>query len=153
MSNTEDFEDPLERLSAYEKKLILAMVPSRSERYRMNNPKLTKVERENLLITIIRERRRLYERNFKQSCKNSGLEPPAVRNVMSEERERPYRPHMHAALSETQDERIRENKLIVSHSYAIENQRREKNNLPQLTEEEDERQKQLRRKRRRGLRL
>lgn len=142
-------KDPFDRLSAYEKKLILSMVPSWSERYRMRNPRLTKAERENLLLTILLERRRLYERCFKHACAGSGVEPPTVRNVLSDERLRRYQPFMNAAIAATADQRILDDKNDSSLRQAAENHRRDKLGLPPLTPEEDYLQRQKRRKARR----
>lgn len=141
--------DPFERLSSYEKKLILTMAPSWSERSRMRNPRLTKPERENLLLTILMERRRLYERCFKQACAGSGVEPPTVRNLMSEERLRRYQPLMNAALSATSDQRIADDSNDRTLRHAAENHRRDKMGLPPLTPEEDYQRRQNRRKTRR----
>ncbi len=142
-------QDPFERLSAYEKKLILSMPPSWSERYRMRNPRLTNPERENLLLTILIERRRLYERCFKQACAGSGVEPPTMRNLMSEDRLRRYQPLFNAAVSATNDQRMEDDKNDWTLRQAAENHRRDKMGLPPLTPEEDYQRRQNRRKTRR----
>jgi hypothetical protein len=141
--------DPFSKLSDYEKKLIISMPPSSSERHRMQNPRLTKPEREDLLVKILLERRRLYERCFKQACAGSGVEPPNVRNVMSEDRLRRYRPFMNAALAASADQRMEDDKNDWTLRQAAENHRREKLGLPPFTEEEDHQRRQKRRKTRR----
>ncbi|MBX9862396.1 MAG: hypothetical protein K2Y42_06540 [Hyphomicrobium sp.] len=142
--------DPFERLSAYEKKLILSMAPSWSERYRMRNPRLTTQEREALLLTILLERRRLYERCFKQACAKSGVEPPTVRNLMSDDRLRSYQPLMNAALSETADQRMEDDKNDWTLRQAAENHRRDKLGLPPLTATDE---LENRNRRRKGKRM
>jgi len=142
-------KDPFERLSAYEKKLILSMPPSWSERYRMRNPRLSKPEREDLLLTILLERRRLYERCFKQACAGSGIEPPTVRNLMSEDRLRRYQPLFNAAVSATNGQRMEDDKNDWTLRQAAENHRRDKLGLPPFNATEDYQNRQKRRKSRR----
>lgn len=142
-------QDPFARLSAYEKKLILSMPPSWSERYRMRNPRLTNPERESLLLTILLERRRLYERCFKQTCAGSGVEPPTVRNLMSEDRLRSFQPFFNAAVSATNEQRMEDDKNDWTLRQAAENHRRDKLGLPPLTATDDYRNRQKRRKARR----
>lgn len=144
--------DPFSRLSAYEKKLLLSMVPSWSERYRMRNPRLSRNERETLLLTILLERRRLFERCFKSACAGSNIEPPTMRNLMSEDRLRRYQPLMNAALAATVEQRMHDDKTDWSLRQAAENHRREKLGLPQPTPEQEEAAYQKRRERRRGMR-
>ncbi|MCV0377485.1 hypothetical protein [Microbacterium sp.] len=144
---------PFARLSDYEKKLLLSMVPSWSERYRMRNPRLTRPERESLLLTILLERRRLYERCFKSLCANSNLEAPTVRDVLSEDRLRRYQPFMNAAIAATVDQRMHDDKADLSLRQAAENYRREKLGLPQPTPEQEEVASQKRRERRRRMRM
>lgn len=141
--------DPFERLSPYEKKLILTMTPSAWERHRMGNPRLSKQDRENLLLAILLERRRLYERCFKQECAKNGLEPPTVRNLLSDERLRQYQPFMNAALAATSTQRIANDREHQDLRYAAESYQRDKNGLPPLTAEEDFERRQKKRKTRR----
>lgn len=142
-------ENPFERLSDYEKRLLLSMAPSWSERYRMRNPRLKPADREALLLTILTERRRLYERCFKGACANSGVEPPTMRNLMSEDRLRRYQALMNAAVAATVDQRIANDKNDWSLRQAAENYRRDKLGLPPLTEEEDNENRERRRNKRR----
>lgn len=152
---TEHFKgpkSPLERLSAYEKKLILSMVPSWSERYRMRNPRLSKQDRETLLLSILLERRRLYERCFKSACHKSQVEPPTVRNLMSAERIRQFQSLMNEAIAATVDQRIHDDKTDWSLRQAAENHRREKLGLP--PQRPDDGHDNIKsRNRRRGLRM
>jgi len=141
--------DPFERLSPYEKKLILTMTPSAWERHRMRNPRLSKQDRENLLLAILLERRRLYERCFKEECAKVGLEPPTIRNLLSEERLRKYQPSMNAALAATSTQRIANDQEHQDLRYAAESYQRDKMGLPPLTAEEDFERRQKRRKTRR----
>jgi hypothetical protein len=115
----------------------------------MRNPRLTNSERENLLLTILIERRRLYERCFKQACAGSGMEPPTMRNLMSEDRLRRYQPLINAAVSATNDQRMEDDKNDWTLRQAAENHRRDKLGLPPLTATEDEQNRQKRRKTRR----
>ncbi|CFX05201.1 protein of unknown function [Candidatus Filomicrobium marinum] len=146
-------DGPFARLSNYEKKLLLSMVPSWSERYRIRKPHLNKQERETLLLTILLERRRLYERCFKSICANSNVEAPTVRDVLSEDRLRRYQPFMNAAIAATVDQRIHDDKADLSLRQAAENYRREKLGLPQPTPEQEEVVSQKRRERRHRMRM
>lgn len=137
-------QDPFQRLSPYEKKLILYMVPTWSERRRMRNPRLSKAEREHLLLAILLERRRLYERYFKQECSKNGDEPPTVRNLLSHELLRRYQAAMNAAIAAAADHRMSENQNAKKLRQAAENHRRDKLGLPPLTDEEHRKRRQKR---------
>jgi len=100
--------DPLRHLSDYEKKLLLAMVPTSDERKRMREKGLTSRSRESLIIEFLLERRSLYEEALRQRCAKVGIEPPAARDVMEPDRLRRYMPLMNDAVAHASEFRIRE---------------------------------------------
>lgn len=59
-------KDPLEGLSAWEKRQLILQPPTWSERWRLCEPFLSREQREDLVRTILSERRETYERAFMQ---------------------------------------------------------------------------------------
>lgn len=146
-------EDPFLNLSTYEKSLLLSMVPSSFERYRIGNNRLSHQDKETLLLTFLLERRALYERCFKSQCAGSNLEAPVARHLMSEERLRTFKPIIHAALAAAVDQRVKQAQDHLSHRQAVDNHNRDKQGLPPLSPEEHREEQQRRRQRRRSMRM
>jgi len=146
-------ENPFINLSTYEKKLLLSMVPSSFERYRMADKRLSRDDREALILTILLERRALYERCFKGQCAGGNMEAPVARHLMSEERLRTFKPIIHAALAAAVDQRIKQAQDRLSHRHAVDNHHRDKHGLPPLSPEEHREEQQKRRQRRSSMRM
>lgn len=100
--------DPLSNLSIYEKKLLLAMVPTFHERQRMRFKGTDRKSRETLIVEFLLERRGLYEHCFKDACAKRGIEPPVVRNVMTGDRLSRYKPLMNEAAGRASELRVPE---------------------------------------------
>lgn len=98
--------DPLEHLSDYEKKLLIAMVPTYHERQRMRREGTNNKSREALIIEFLLQRRGVYEHCLKATCAASGVEPPKRRDLMSDERFSRYKSLISQAAAHASDMRV-----------------------------------------------
>lgn len=143
-----DTQEPLRHLSPYEKQLLLAMVPSWNERWRMNKPHLTQQAREALILTFLTERRRLYEHCFKLQCASANIDPPVRRDLLEQDRLARYRPLINSAIAAANDRRQHSDRDEWFLRRAVENRERERRGLPEPTPEDDDEAYRKRRARR-----
>jgi hypothetical protein len=76
--------DPLAGLSAYEKQRIILLPKTWSERWRLCNPELTPTQRRDLVLTILTERRALYDQWFERRVQAAVLERAHKRHLDGE---------------------------------------------------------------------
>lgn len=91
--------DPLYGLSPYERRHILLLPPTWSERHRMCLPGRTREERLNTLLDIMFERRRAYDIEFHARCKRVELERAHNRYLYNEQHLTEFKPAISTALS------------------------------------------------------
>ena len=102
----EQTPDPLAHLSVYEKKLLIAMVPTFHERQRMRFHGTTLTAKKALVAEFLRERRGIYEHCFREACAAKGIEPPKFRNLMSGDRLSRYKQLMNEAAGRASEMRV-----------------------------------------------
>jgi hypothetical protein len=97
--------DPLHGLSAYERRSILLMTPTWSERHRMCKPGQTKEQRRDVLMDILFERRHAYDVEFHARCKRAELERANNRYLYNEQHLTEFKPAISTALKTVHDRR------------------------------------------------
>ncbi len=97
--------NPLHGLSAFERRKILLMRPTWSERHRMCKPNRSKEERLDTLLDILFERRHAYDVEFHARCKQVELERANNRYLYNEQHLTQFKPAISTALKAVQLQR------------------------------------------------
>lgn len=104
-TSTQPLPDPLHGLSAYERRGILFMQPTWSERHRMCKPGQSAEARRDVLMNILFERRHAYDVEFHDRCKKVELERANNRYLYNEQHLTEFKPAITTALKTVHDRR------------------------------------------------